>query len=108
MNLETNTSHHGSYPTVRGELFSAPLVPGLSHKVSAIYATSGEAESVRQRLIDCGVGAGDVVVLHDLPLSSLENDDDEVLKEILVDGAIGTAVGTGVGAFGTAIIGQPA
>lgn len=78
--------------------------PSRSHKVSAIYATRGEAERVRQHLIDGGIAASEVALLQDLPLPTVDDQNDEVLKDMLVDGAIGTAVGTGVGAIGTVIL----
>ena len=103
MSQAKNNSHQDTDLTVRGDLF-AQTAPERSHRVSAIYTTSEEAERVRQHLIDSGIDAKTVVVLHDLSPSSLEDGDDEVLKDMLVAGAIGTAVGTGVGAIGTAVI----
>jgi hypothetical protein len=90
--------------TLSPSLFAELPAPGRSHKVSAIYATRDEAERVRQHLIDGGIAAGEVALLHDLPLPTVEGDSDDVLKDMLVDGAIGTAVGTGVGAIGTAVL----
>jgi len=75
-----------------------------SHKVSAIYASQAEAESVRQHLIQGGIAADEVVILHESSPPFVEEGSDEVLKDVLVDGAIGTAVGAGVGAVGTAIL----
>jgi len=75
-----------------------------SHKVSAIYPSREEADAVRQRLIDGGIAASAVDILHDRPSTLVEEGSDEVLKDMLVDGAIGTAVGTGVGALGTAVL----
>ncbi len=74
------------------------------HKVSAIYPSREEAEAVRQRLIDGGFAGSAVDILHDHPATVVEEGSDEVLKDMLVDGAIGTAVGTGVGALGTAVL----
>ncbi|MEN9492452.1 MAG: hypothetical protein RJA63_2901 [Pseudomonadota bacterium] len=71
------------------------------HKVSAIYATRAEADSVRDRLIADGMSASAVRVVHEQAATALEEESDEVLKTILVDGAIGTAIGTGVGVIGT-------
>jgi len=75
-----------------------------SHKVAALYSNVDEAERVRQHLINGGIAAGEVAVLKDLPLPPDMGGNDEVLKDMLVDGAIGTAVGTGVGAIGTAML----
>jgi hypothetical protein len=81
-----------------------PYTESGSHKVSAIYPSREEAEAVRQRLIDGGIGASAVDVLHDHSATVVEEGSDEVLKDMLVDGAVGTAVGTGVGALGTAAL----
>jgi hypothetical protein len=81
-----------------------PYAESGTHKVSAIYPSREEAEAVRQRLIDGGIGASAVDVLHDHSATVVEEGSDEVLKDMLVDGAIGTAVGTGVGALGTAVL----
>lgn len=77
---------------------------GRSHKVAVPYTTQDEAERVRQYLIDGGIAASDVALLKDLPLLPDAGGNDEVLKDMLVDGAIGTAVGTGVGAIGTVML----
>ncbi len=77
---------------------------GGSHKVAALYATLEEAGRVRQHLMDGGIAASEVTLLKDLPLPPDAGGNDEVLKDMLVDGAIGTAVGTGVGAIGTAML----
>lgn len=77
---------------------------GRSHKVAALYASLDEAGRVRQLLIDGGIAASEVVLLKDLPLPPDAGDNDEVLKDILVDGAIGTTVGTGIGAIGTVML----
>ena len=67
-----------------GLVATLPEPSGHSHKVAALYATREEAEQVRQHLIDGGIAASEVT--------------------LLVDSAIGTAVGTGVGAIGTVIL----
>lgn len=81
-----------------------PHTQSGSHKVSAIYPSREEAEAVRQRLIDGGIAASAVSIVHDHPSTLVEEGSDEVLKDMLVDGAIGTAVGTGVVALGTAVL----
>ena len=81
-----------------------PHTQSESHNVSAIYPNREEAEAVRQRLIDGGIPTSAVDILHDHPPTLVEAGSDEVLKDMLVDGAIGTAVGTGVGALGTAVL----
>lgn len=77
---------------------------GAAHRVSAVYPTREEAEAVRGRLIGAGFAAGALDILHEQALPAGDEDDDVVLKDVLVDGAIGTAVGTGIGAVGTVAI----
>ena len=69
--------------------------------MSAVYPTREEAVAVRQHLIDAGIAAGAVEILHDRPPAVVTEDSDDVLKDMVVDGTIGTAIGTGVGALGT-------
>jgi hypothetical protein len=86
---------------------SAALAPSGDslHTVSAIYPSRAEAEGVRQHLIELGFTDSALRIIDD-PSQSLmwtgpgETDRDEVLRDLLVDGAIGTAVGTGIGAIG--------
>lgn len=100
-----NPLHHNDSSAAPSPGVATPLTPpGHGHKVSAIYPTLDEAERVRQHLIDGGIAASDVALLQNLPLPPDEGGNDEVLKDMLVDGAIGTAVGTGVGAIGTAML----
>ena len=80
------------------------LETSQAHKVSAVYGTEDEAQRVRQLLIDGGISVDQISLLDSLPLPWVEGDSDDVLKEILVDGAVGTAIGTGVGAVGTAVL----
>jgi hypothetical protein len=55
-------------------------------------------------LIDAGIAASAVEILHDRPPAVVADDSDEVLKDMVVDGTIGTAIGTGVGALGTVVL----
>lgn len=80
-----------------------------SHKVSAIYPSRLEAEGIRARLIDQGIAVKDIEILHGpaqvvVMQAPATAGSDDVLKEMLVDGAIGTVMGTGLGAIGTGII----
>jgi len=80
----------------RGQMTARRPAPETNHVVSAIYPHRRDAEAVRDALIEHGIAGRDISVLHRAqgPLS------DEVLKDMLVEGMIGTAVGTGVGALG--------
>jgi hypothetical protein len=69
--------------------------------VSAVYPTREEAVAVRRRLIDAGIASSAVEILHDRTPAVVTEDSDDVLKDMVVDGTIGTAIGTGVGALGT-------
>ncbi|MBK1680099.1 hypothetical protein [Rhodocyclus tenuis] len=114
-----NSSAHGAGKAASAEKFpprrelaeqppaAATEVPASKpgrHKVSAIYPTRNEAETVCQRLSDGGIDFCTVDSAHEQPLAVIEDSSDEVLKEVLVDGAIGTAIGTGVGVIGTAVL----
>ena len=87
-----------------------PSTPIERHRISAIYPNREEAELTRKTLIARGISAVDINVLHEAPSPAIDADllgeegNDEVLKNVLVDGAIGTAVGTGVGAIGAVLM----
>lgn len=73
------------------------------HRVLGIYATRAAAESASDQLTERGMPAENVKILE--PGRTSEEgkaDSDDVLKEMLREGAIGTAVGTLAGAAGTA------
>lgn len=73
-----------------------------SHIVSGIYASRAEAEKVRSQLIEQGLPRQQVKVVERARADDSNAklaDDDEVLKEVLVDGTVGTVVGTGLGAL---------
>lgn len=74
-----------------------------SHIVTGIYASRAEAETARSELIEQGFPGAQLKVIE-RARSEDDNpglaDDDEVLKEVLVDGTVGTLVGTGLGALG--------
>lgn len=101
--MNSSIDQNDTSVTLSPDLAAQLPEPG-SHKVAALYASVDEAGRVRQNLIDGGIAASEVTVLKDLPLPPDEGGNDEVLKDILVDGAIGTAVGTGVGAVGTVVL----
>lgn len=73
-----------------------------SHIVSGIYASRAEAEKVRSQLIEQGLPRQQVKVVERARADDSNAklaDDDAVLKEVLVDGTVGTLVGTGLGAL---------
>ncbi|HRO58004.1 MAG TPA: hypothetical protein PK177_02390 [Burkholderiaceae bacterium] len=81
------------------------------HRVVGIYPTVEEALAARQQLLDQGVPATNVHLFEpgrvgagSAPSRLPEADSDDVLKEILRESAIGTAVGTAAGAVGTAAL----
>jgi len=72
------------------------------HRVVGLYETRDQAEAVRARLIDSGWQAEQLRVLEPgRPGEGVRADSDDVLKEMLREGTIGTAVGTLAGAAGT-------
>ncbi len=83
----------GEHPTRAGRPSEGAYA---RHVVSAIYAHRRDAEAVRDVLIEHGIPGRYITVLHKTegPVS------DEVLKDMLVEGIVGTAIGTGVGALG--------
>ncbi|SUX55338.1 hypothetical protein [Chromobacterium vaccinii] len=81
-----------------------PYALNRDHTVSVIYPSHEEAEGVRQRLIASGIAINQMHILHQAPQAITDDGRDEVLKNILVDGAIGTAVGAGAGVAGTLIL----
>ena len=75
------------------------------HNVSGFLAHREEAESVFSRLVERGLprerlqifAADSTAPPAPAPLA----DSNEVLKDMVIDGAIGSAVGTGIGALGS-------
>lgn len=74
-----------------------------NHIVSGIYASRAEAEKVRSQLIERGLPRRQVKVVARARADDTNRalgDADDVLKEVLVDGTVGTLIGTGLGALG--------
>jgi sorbitol-specific phosphotransferase system component IIBC len=72
------------------------------HYVSGFFATSEEAHATRAELMERGLPDDQLhIYASDTPVTSGVPTDDSnaVLKDVVVQGAIGTAVGTGVGAL---------
>lgn len=72
------------------------------HHLSAFFAHKAQAERTVSKLIDRGLPAERISLFTKnsaLPAHTAKNSSDKVLKDIVVDGAIGTAVGTGLGAL---------
>lgn len=73
-----------------------------THYVSGFFAHSKAAEDVFQKLIAQGLPKERVQMYSALttaPVHESTEGSDQVLKEILVDGTIGTVVGAGIGAL---------
>lgn len=74
-----------------------------SHIVSGIYASRAEAEAVRSQLLEQGLPRNQLRIAE---RARAEDNNpklaaaDEVLQEVLVDGTVGTLLGTGLGALG--------
>jgi hypothetical protein len=73
------------------------------HHISGFFSRREEAESALSRLVERGLPREQLRIFKtdSAPLvPGVQSDSDEALKDVLVDGAIGTAVGTGIGALG--------
>ena len=72
------------------------------HHVSGFFAHREEAEGARSRLVEQGLPR-EQIQLFDADsgpaITKPEGESNEVLTNVLVDGAIGTVVGTGIGAL---------
>ena len=73
------------------------------HHVSGFFAHRDEAETALSSLVAKGLPRDRLQIFaadSELPVSTEEKKSDGVLQDVLVDGAIGTVVGTGLGALG--------
>ena len=72
-----------------------------SHLVSGIYTSRAEAMVVRDRLLEAGIPVGQTNIVDNTEVdgNSKMAEDNESLKDVLVDGSVGVAVGTGLGAL---------
>lgn len=72
------------------------------HHVSGFFSRREEAESARDQLLEQGLPLERLRLFvsdEPAPAPAPKADSNAVLKKIVVDGAIGTAVGTGLGAL---------
>lgn len=77
------------------------------HRVLGLYATRATAQSASDQLVQRGMLPENVKILEsgrDGAGQETKADSDDVLKEMLREGAIGTAVGTLAGAAGTVVM----
>ena len=81
-----------------------PGIEQTTHVLSAVYPGRSEAEGVRQLLEEQGISATEMRIFHETPPQPGDELSDDVLKDVLVDGGIGTLMGTGVGALGALAI----
>jgi hypothetical protein len=73
------------------------------HHVSGFFTHREDAENAYSRLVEQGLPRSRLYIFDkdtSLPAPSTSTKSKEVRNEVLVDGAIGTAVGTGIGALG--------
>jgi hypothetical protein len=73
-----------------------------SHHVSGFFGHRKEAESTLSSLLARGLPVERLHIFDassTLPSDAKQKDSNAVLKHVLVDGSIGTAVGTGIGAL---------
>ncbi|WP_417583920.1 hypothetical protein [Nitrincola sp.] len=74
------------------------------HHVSGFFALRVEAENAVSKLVDKGLSREQMHIYSadsNSPSPAPEGKSDATLKNILVDGAVGTAVGTGAGVLGS-------
>jgi len=74
------------------------------HHVSGFFANREEAQGALSRLVEQGLPREQLQIFSAdaaPPATGVQADSNEVLQDVLVDGAIGTAVGGGVGALGS-------
>ena len=72
------------------------------HHVSGIFLNRTETESTLNTLIENGIPNEQIQIFDSntsLPAATEQAKSNEVLKDMAVDGVIGTAVGTGIGAL---------
>lgn len=77
---------------------------GYRHHVSGFFTHREDAESVFSMLVVRGLPRERLQIFTAVPASSglaPEGGSNEVLQDVLVDGGIGAAVGTGLGALGS-------
>jgi hypothetical protein len=73
------------------------------HHVLGFFAHRDEAESALSTLVKRGLPHEQLHIFKSdsvRPAPGVQSDSDTVLKNMLVDGAVGTVVGTGIGALG--------
>jgi len=73
-----------------------------AHIVSGIYTSHAEAEAVRERLVASGLPGEQMHVVEGFrgDGNAKMADDNEALKDVVVDGSIGAAIGTVIGGLG--------
>lgn len=74
-----------------------------SHHISGFFTHYEAAENARSELVARGLPRDRLHIFKSdsaEPTTGPQSDSNEVLKNVLVDGAIGTVVGTGLGALG--------
>ncbi len=72
------------------------------HIVSGIYTSRAEAEAVRDRLVERGLPRVQMYIVENAggDGNRAMAEDNEVLKDVLIDGSVGTVVGTAIGGLG--------
>lgn len=71
------------------------------HRVYGLYANRHEAEQIRAQLLQKGFKPEQMELIGKSQSDEeIRPDSDEVRNEVVIDGAIGTAAGAGIGALG--------
>ncbi len=82
--------------------------PTYLHRVTGIYENRQQAEGVFEQLVRYGFRRDQLEIIdggvHAEQKPGIKPDSDEVRNEVIIDGAIGTAVGAGLGVLGEAAL----
>jgi hypothetical protein len=75
------------------------------HQVCGFFSRREDAQSALATLVDRGLAREALRIFPgDSAIPDTESSSDKTLKDILVDGAIGTAVGSGLGVLGEVVL----
>jgi hypothetical protein len=83
-------------------MFQESVMGQYRHHVSGIFSNRIEAESTLEALIQNGIASQQIEIYDSdakLPATTQQAKSNAVLKDMFVDGAIGTVIGTGIGAL---------
>lgn len=92
---------------MRTSSFNVETMKTYLHRVVGLYPTRGMADAAHRGMVDCGIPLQQIQILApgaDLSGAIGRSDSDDVLKDLLRDGAIGAAVGISTGAVAAMVM----